>query len=69
MAAHPEHRQFVYPTHSASNAAPELNESEINSLYGRDGKLKNPQRSFYYDKLFNPFGAPPPGLPYRERGE
>lgn len=38
-------------------------------LYGRDGKLKHPERSIYYDPVFNPFGAPPPGMPYRERRE
>lgn len=36
-------------------------------MYNRDGKLKYPERSVYYDPVFNPFGAPPPGMPYREK--
>ena len=35
------------------------------------GKGKNgrdPRRSVYYDPVFNPYGAPPPGMEYRERG-
>ncbi|WFD32403.1 hypothetical protein MSPP1_003449 [Malassezia sp. CBS 17886] len=31
-------------------------------LEGRD-----PTRSVYYDAVFNPYGAPPPGMPYKER--
>jgi hypothetical protein len=27
---------------------------------------KVPQRSVYYDAVFNPTGAPPPGMPYKE---
>jgi hypothetical protein len=27
---------------------------------------KDPTRSIYYDPVFNPYGAPPPGMPYRE---
>lgn len=28
---------------------------------------QDPTRSIYYDPVFNPYGAPPPGMPYRER--
>ncbi|WFD26160.1 hypothetical protein MNAN1_001136 [Malassezia nana] len=28
----------------------------------------DPTRSIYYDPVFNPYGAPPPGMPYKERG-
>lgn len=32
---------------------------------GKDGR--DPRRSIYYDPVFNPYGAPPPGMEYRER--
>lgn len=38
-------------------------------LYNADGTLKDPRRSYYYDATYNPFGVPPPGMPYRERSE
>ena len=38
-------------------------------LYTKDGKLRHPERSVYYDPVFNPFGAPPPGMPYKEKRE
>ncbi|KAG4305131.1 hypothetical protein PORY_001301 [Pneumocystis oryctolagi] len=27
---------------------------------------KNPQKSIYYDPVYNPYGVPPPGMPYKE---
>ncbi|KAG5520104.1 hypothetical protein PMAC_001180 [Pneumocystis sp. 'macacae'] len=27
---------------------------------------KNPERSIYYDPIYNPYGVPPPGMPYKE---
>lgn len=36
-------------------------------LYDERGRLRNPKRSVYYDPVYNPFGVPPPGMPYRER--
>ena len=38
-------------------------------LYDDEGKLRDPKRSLYYDAVYNPFGVPPPGMPYRERSE
>jgi len=38
-------------------------------LYDEEGKLRDPKRSLYYDAVYNPFGVPPPGMPYRERSE
>lgn len=38
-------------------------------LYDEDGRLKDPTRSAYYDPVYNPWGVPPPGMPYRERSE
>ena len=30
---------------------------------------KDPTKSVYYDPIFNPYGAAPPGMPYREHGD
>lgn len=30
---------------------------------------RDPRRSVYYDEAYNPYGAPPPGLPWKERDE
>ncbi|KAL1411548.1 hypothetical protein Q8F55_002510 [Vanrija albida] len=38
-------------------------------LYHADGTLRDPKRSAYYHATYNPFGVPPPGMPYKERGE
>lgn len=38
-------------------------------LYNPDGTLRDPKRSYYYDATYNPFGVPPPGMPYRARSE
>ncbi|KAG0147975.1 hypothetical protein CROQUDRAFT_655576 [Cronartium quercuum f. sp. fusiforme G11] len=37
--------------------------------FGPDGKLLEPEKSFYYDPVFNPFGVPPPGMPMRMKPE
>jgi hypothetical protein len=38
-------------------------------LYDDEGRLRDPKKSVYYDAVYNPFGVPPPGMPYRERSE
>ena len=36
--------------------------AEVDSLYS--------EKSLYYDKIFNPYGVPPPGMPYKaHRGQ
>jgi hypothetical protein len=30
---------------------------------------RDPKRSVYYDKVWNPYGVPPPGMPWRERDD
>ena len=30
---------------------------------------RDPKRSVYYDEVWNPYGVPPPGMPWRERDE
>ena len=30
---------------------------------------KDPKKSVYYDEVWNPYGVPPPGMPWKERDE
>jgi mRNA biogenesis factor/WW domain binding protein 11 len=30
---------------------------------------RDPRKSVYYDEVWNPYGVPPPGMPWREREE
>jgi mRNA biogenesis factor len=32
-------------------------------------RKRDPKRSVYYDEVWNPYGVPPPGVPWRERDE
>lgn len=70
VEAHPESRKIVFPERAAvaGNAEASGSNDSGRGLYLKDGKLRNPERSYYYDPVFNPFGAPPPGMPYRQRG-
>lgn len=36
-------------------------------LFDKNGLPIHPERSIYYDPVMNPFGVPPPGMPYIER--
>ncbi|GAA5855950.1 hypothetical protein JCM9279_005560 [Rhodotorula babjevae] len=67
---HPEHRKFVFPERAADpSSSSGLPSDEPVGLYDRNGRLKHPERSLYFDPVFNPYGAPPPGMPYREKPE
>ncbi|PWN91275.1 hypothetical protein FA10DRAFT_284220 [Acaromyces ingoldii] len=70
---HPEHRKFVF--------AREMEEEEESKRKQKEGKEaeernrdakrpwegRDPRWSQDYDPVFNPLGAPPPGMPYREK--
>jgi len=30
---------------------------------------RDPRRSVYFDEVWNPYGIPPPGMPWKERDE
>lgn len=66
VEAHPEHRKFVFPERPSEHGEQQSSD-EPAGLYDKNGRLKHPERSVYYDPVFNPFGAPPPGMPYREK--
>ncbi|GAA6061888.1 hypothetical protein JCM10212_004706 [Sporobolomyces blumeae] len=69
VEAHPEHRKFVFPDRPSTSEGQGAGDDEPKGLYDKNGRLKHPERSVYYDPVFNPFGAPPPGMPYREKPE
>ncbi|KAF9011069.1 WW domain binding protein 11-domain-containing protein [Cyathus striatus] len=53
---HPEQRRLVY------KARPRDGEKD-----DENRPLKKDRRNIYYDPVMNPYGVPPPGLPYMER--
>jgi hypothetical protein len=68
LQEHPEHRKIVYKENapqasSGSSSTP----GNALSLYDKEGKLRDPKKSVYYDPVLNPYGVPPPGMPYLER--
>ncbi|GAA5976358.1 hypothetical protein JCM10908_005472 [Rhodotorula pacifica] len=69
VEAHPEHRKYVFPERPQDASTRDDDEDTTPGLYDKNGRLKHPERSLYYDPVFNPFGAPPPGMPYREKPE
>lgn len=73
VKAHPEARDRVFKVHAPRSSAHgasagEKEDDGMSHLYDDQGRLRDPTRSVYYDKVYNPFGVPPPGMPYRERG-
>ncbi|KAI0053411.1 hypothetical protein FA95DRAFT_1579517 [Auriscalpium vulgare] len=72
IAEHPEQRKLVYRARrnkdkeqDAPNLATAANSTR--SLFDKNGIPLHPERSLYYDPVMNPFGVPPPGMPYLER--
>lgn len=39
------------------------------NYFDKNGLPRHPERSVYYDKVMNPYGVAPPGMPYMERRE
>ncbi|KAG8809509.1 hypothetical protein FRC17_003406 [Serendipita sp. 399] len=74
LKEHPEHRSLIYS--SAYKRSKGLSNDDSNragvapgdrSVFGKDGLPLRPERSIYYDPVMNPYGVPPPGMPYIER--
>lgn len=65
LKQHPEHRKLIYPHQEAAQAAAQA--ALPTGLFRPDGKPYHPERSLYYDPIYNPWGNPPPGMPYREK--
>ncbi|WVF71501.1 hypothetical protein IAT40_006307 [Kwoniella sp. CBS 6097] len=68
---HPEARDLVFrnkrPGQGQDGQGQSSRDAQRAQLYDESGKLRDPKRSVYYDAVYNPFGVPPPGMPYRER--
>jgi len=70
VAEHPEHRKLVFKARRQNNEKDKEVETVIpqkRNLFNKHGLPRHPERSVYYDPVMNPFGVPPPGMPYVER--
>ncbi|KAJ3802243.1 mRNA biogenesis factor-domain-containing protein [Lentinula aff. detonsa] len=67
---HPEQRRLVYrPRRDKDDGKPaeELILPKKRNYFDKNGLPRHPERSIYYDKIMNPYGVAPPGMPYMER--
>lgn len=69
---HPEQRRLVYRPRKQEKGedqkeVPSIEEKR--NLFNKHGLPRHPERSIYYDPVMNPYGVPPPGMPYIERRE
>lgn len=72
VAEHPEHRKLVFRAKRQQRDT-EQEEAQpkpkARKLFDKNGLPRHPERSVYYDPVMNPYGVPPPGMPYIERRE
>ena len=70
---HPEHRKLVFKSRRPAESREDKKEDNTalkkRNLFKKNGLPRHPERSIYYDPVMNPYGVPPPGMPYVERGE
>ncbi|KZV96934.1 hypothetical protein EXIGLDRAFT_833209, partial [Exidia glandulosa HHB12029] len=74
---HPDERHLVYrstprgPRNDAGDDAPRDargKKMKTRRIFDeRTGLPRHPERSLYYHPVMNPYGVPPPGMPYAER--
>ncbi len=74
---HPDQRNFVRGFEDRNDAAGPSSKPLISAQtaiahpHTQDAapsmKARDPKWSIYYDPIFNPYGAPPPGMPYLEK--
>jgi hypothetical protein len=73
VAEHPEQRRLVYrgrKNESQGEKAGEPSKPKANrNVFDKNGLPRHPERSVYYDPVLNPYGVPPPGMPYLERSK
>ncbi|KIJ65065.1 hypothetical protein HYDPIDRAFT_175126 [Hydnomerulius pinastri MD-312] len=67
---HPDQRKLVYRARRQEKVddqkeAPPIEQKR--NLFDKHGLPRHPERSIYYDPVMNPYGVPPPGMPYMER--
>jgi hypothetical protein len=63
---HPEMKDKVFRP-GGGDKPREQRGDRMAHLYDGDGRLRDPTKSVYFDPVYNPFGVPPPGMPYKER--
>lgn len=68
---HPEARNLVYrrKKHQDGDQPEEQVAPAKRNVFNKHGMPRHPERSIYYDPVYNPYGVPPPGMPYAERRE
>lgn len=71
VSEHPEEHDRVYNIRRKAEQQDQDGQGEGSGqqLYDERGRLRDPKKSVYYDPVYNPFGVPPPGMPYRERSK
>ncbi|KZT30948.1 hypothetical protein NEOLEDRAFT_1153365 [Neolentinus lepideus HHB14362 ss-1] len=70
VAEHPEHRHLVFRRRKAKDGEEEPDKPkgpQTRNVFNKYGIPRHPERSIYYDPVYNPYGVPPPGMPYMER--
>lgn len=68
VTEHPEQRRLVYrPRRKEGDKAEEEPVLLKRNLFDKNGLPRHPERSVYYDPVMNPFGVPPPGMPFMQR--
>lgn len=69
---HPEQRKLVYRPRKQERGEDQKDAPPVEqkrNLFNKHGLPRHPERSIYYDPVMNPYGVPPPGMPYIERRE
>ncbi|KAI0673566.1 WW domain binding protein 11-domain-containing protein [Trametes maxima] len=68
---HPEQRKLVFrsrrPTEPRDEQKEQIALPKTRNLFRKNGLPRHPERSIYYDPVYNQYGVPPPGMPYVER--
>ncbi|KAF8347049.1 WW domain binding protein 11-domain-containing protein [Amanita rubescens] len=68
VAEHPEKRNLVYRKRRTEEEKAQANAVPAQrTAFNKKGLPRHPERSVYYDPVMNPYGVPPPGMPYMER--
>ncbi|THH33395.1 hypothetical protein EUX98_g788 [Antrodiella citrinella] len=69
VTEHPEHRKLVFRSkrNDSTQESEPRPEPKSRKLFNKNGLPRHPERSIYYDPVMNPYGVPPPGMPYVER--
>ena len=67
LVKNPDHRKFVYPREQEEKAEQAKRDTAAQEAQRRKHPQRDPRRSVYYHEIYNPLGAPPPGMPFMEK--